>query len=200
MLAIDQGSGRLLTCCAPKTGRRSRSPCCRAHGVAPLQTRRPTRLRARGQGDLGTTSSSNAWPGRSTSVGSCVPSVKGVGKADEGEPDVRSDGGELETGQSGRPSAGPRPCAGKGHHDGPVGIQVAGHLELRELRTRLRTGNAADRFASLDRYVEWRLKRLLIKKRARNLRAGQAERWTQTWFHDRGLHKLMGTIRYPKAA
>ena len=52
----------------------------------------------------------------------------------------------------------------------------------------------------LDRYVAWRLKRLLIKKRGRNLRAGQAERWTEAWFHDQGLHKLAGTIRYPKAA
>jgi RNA-directed DNA polymerase len=63
-----------------------------------------------------------------------------------------------------------------------------------------RTGNAADKFVSLDRYVAWRLKRLLIKKRGRNLRAGQADRWTRTWFHDQGLYKLMGTIRYPKAA
>ncbi|MBA2471651.1 MAG: hypothetical protein H0V41_05155 [Pseudonocardiales bacterium] len=42
--------------------------------------------------------------------------------------------------------------------------------------------------------------RLLIKKRGRNLRAGQAGRWTESWFHDQGLHKLLGTIRYPKAA
>jgi RNA-directed DNA polymerase len=48
--------------------------------------------------------------------------------------------------------------------------------------------------------VAWRLKRLLIKKRGRNLRAGQADRWTSAWFHDQGLHQLMGTIRYPKAA
>ncbi|MGH9186834.1 MAG: hypothetical protein ACRD0U_13610 [Acidimicrobiales bacterium] len=46
----------------------------------------------------------------------------------------------------------------------------------------------------------WRLKRLLIKKRGRNLRAGQAARWTPGWFHDQGLHQLMSTIRYPKAA
>ena len=46
----------------------------------------------------------------------------------------------------------------------------------------------------------WRLLRLLVKKRGRNLRAGQADRWTSAWFHDQGLHKLMGTIRYPKAA
>lgn len=63
-----------------------------------------------------------------------------------------------------------------------------------------RTGNAALKFQAMDRYVAWRLKRLLIKKRGRNLRAGQAERWSRTWFHDQGLHKLMGTIRYPKAA
>ncbi len=63
-----------------------------------------------------------------------------------------------------------------------------------------RTGNAAIKFRTLDSYVEWRLKRLLIKKRGRNLHAGQAARWTRHWFHDQGLHKLSGTIRYPKAA
>lgn len=63
-----------------------------------------------------------------------------------------------------------------------------------------RTGNAADKFVQLDRYVAWRLKRLLIKRRGRNLRAGQAARWSRTWFHDQGLYKLSGTIRYPKAA
>lgn len=63
-----------------------------------------------------------------------------------------------------------------------------------------RTGNAATKFRQLDRYVAWRLKRLLIKRRGRNLRAGQAARWTETWFHDQGLYKLSGTIRYPKAA
>jgi RNA-directed DNA polymerase len=46
----------------------------------------------------------------------------------------------------------------------------------------------------------WRLRRLLVKKRGRNLRPGQADRWTRTWFHDQGLYQLMGTIRYPKAA
>jgi RNA-directed DNA polymerase len=63
-----------------------------------------------------------------------------------------------------------------------------------------RTGNAGLKFNHLDRYVAWRLKRLLMKKRGRNLRPGQVERWTRTWFHDQGLHPLMGTIRYPKAA
>jgi len=74
------------------------------------------------------------------------------------------------------------------------------NLFLRGWGNYFRTGNAADKFVTMDRYVAWRLKRLLIKKRGRNLRAGQAGRWTRTWFHDQGLHKLMGTIRYPKAA
>jgi RNA-directed DNA polymerase len=74
------------------------------------------------------------------------------------------------------------------------------NLFLRGWGNYFRTGNAADRFNSMDRHVVWRLQRLLVKKRGRNLRAGQAERWTSTWFHDQGLHKLMGTIRYPKAA
>jgi RNA-directed DNA polymerase len=63
-----------------------------------------------------------------------------------------------------------------------------------------RTGNAGTKFIAIDRYVAWRLHRLLVKKRGRNLRPGQADTWTRTWFHDQGLHKLMGTIRYPKAA
>ena len=74
------------------------------------------------------------------------------------------------------------------------------NLFLRGWGNYFRTGNAADKFVSLDRYVVWRLRRLLIKQRGRNLRAGQAGRWTRTWFHDQGLHQLMGTIRYPKAA
>jgi RNA-directed DNA polymerase len=80
--------------------------------------------------------------------------------------------------------------------------EVIGQLNLflRGWGAYFRSGNAADKFLSLDRHVAWRLKRLLIKKRGRNLRAGQANRWTRTWFHDQGLHKLMGTIQYPKAA
>jgi RNA-directed DNA polymerase len=74
------------------------------------------------------------------------------------------------------------------------------NLFLRGWGNYFRTGNAADKFVSMDRYVAWRLKRLLIKKRGRNLRPGQADTWTRTWFHDQGLYKLMGTIRYPKAA
>ena len=74
------------------------------------------------------------------------------------------------------------------------------NLFLRGWGNYFRTGNAAIKFKALDRYVWWRLTRLLIKKRGRNLRAGQLSHWTRAWFHDQGLHKLMGTIRYPKAA
>ncbi|MFY1620957.1 group II intron reverse transcriptase/maturase [Micromonospora sp. WMMD736] len=63
-----------------------------------------------------------------------------------------------------------------------------------------RTGNAADKFRHVDSYVVWRLFRLMVKKRGRNLRAGQAARWTEDWFNELGLHRLRGTIRYPKAA
>ena len=63
-----------------------------------------------------------------------------------------------------------------------------------------RTGNAAIKFIQIDRYVSWRLKGLLVKKRGRNLRAGQADQWTRAWFEGHGLHRLSGTIRYPRAA
>ena len=74
------------------------------------------------------------------------------------------------------------------------------NLFLRGWSNYFRNGNAAYKFIAMDRYVAWRLTRLLIKKRGRNLRAGQTSMWTRTWFHDQGLYQLMGTIRYPKAA
>jgi RNA-directed DNA polymerase len=63
-----------------------------------------------------------------------------------------------------------------------------------------RTGNAADKFRQADDYAVFRLRRLMIKKRGRNLRHGQAQAWTEEWFSRHGLHRLRGTIRYPKAA
>lgn len=63
-----------------------------------------------------------------------------------------------------------------------------------------RTGNAADKFQTADRYVVWRLHRLMAKKRGRNLRSGQRAEWTEEWFNGHGLYRLRGTIRYPKAA
>jgi RNA-directed DNA polymerase len=83
-----------------------------------------------------------------------------------------------------------------------VGMELKAVIERLNLFLRgwgnyFRTGNATNKFVQMDRHVAWRLRRLLIKKRGRNLRAGQADRWTRTWFHDQGLYKLMGTIRYP---
>lgn len=63
-----------------------------------------------------------------------------------------------------------------------------------------RTGNAARKFGQIDDYVYRRLKRLLIKKRGRNLHAGVADQWTSDWFVEMGLYRLRGTVRYPKAA
>ena len=54
-----------------------------------------------------------------------------------------------------------------------------------------RTGNAAKKFRQIDRYVVWRLFRLMVKKRGRNLRAGQADQWTEDWFNGQGLHRLV---------
>jgi len=83
----------------------------------------------------------------------------------------------------------------------PLPALIGGlNLFLRGWGNYFRTGNASIKFRQIDRYVAWRLKRLLIKKRGRNLRSGQAAKWTEAWFHDQGLHMLTGTIRYPEAA
>jgi len=63
-----------------------------------------------------------------------------------------------------------------------------------------RTGNAARKFNQIDTYVWRRLLSLMVKKRGRNLRAGQVQSWTRDWFRDQGLYRLRGTVRYPKAA
>ena len=86
-----------------------------------------------------------------------------------------------------------------------VGAQfedVIGRLNrfLRGWGNYFRSGNAATKSVTLDRFVAWRLRRLLIEKRGRNLRVGPSALWTRTWLHDQGLHQLMGSIQYPKAA
>lgn len=63
-----------------------------------------------------------------------------------------------------------------------------------------RTGNAAIKFRQIDRHVAWRLKRLLISRKGRNLHAGEASVWTEDWLVGLGLHRLSGTIRYPGVA
>jgi RNA-directed DNA polymerase len=61
------------------------------------------------------------------------------------------------------------------------------------------TGNAAKKFNQLDRYVAWRLRRLLVKRYGRNLHAGHPS-WDRAFFEAHGLHRLRGTVRYPGAA
>ncbi len=63
-----------------------------------------------------------------------------------------------------------------------------------------RTGNAHSKFRHIDRYVVDRLRRLMVLKRGRNLRPGQSRVWDEQWFNNHGLHRLRGTVRYPKAA
>jgi RNA-directed DNA polymerase len=63
-----------------------------------------------------------------------------------------------------------------------------------------RTGNAADKFTQLDRYVMGRLRGLLVRRYGRNLHAGRSEQWTRDWFEGHGLYRLRGTVRYPGAA
>jgi RNA-directed DNA polymerase len=71
---------------------------------------------------------------------------------------------------------------------------------LRGWGSYFRTGNADVKFRQADNYVIWRLQRLMISKRGRNLHAGQAWQWTEEWFNGHGLHRLRGTVRYPRAA
>jgi len=85
------------------------------------------------------------------------------------------------------------------------------HADLREVIADLnpvlrgwgnyfRTGNAAKHFVQLDSYVWKRLVSLRVKRKGRHLRPGEVARWTSESFWNLGLHKLMGTVRYPETA
>jgi hypothetical protein len=63
-----------------------------------------------------------------------------------------------------------------------------------------RTGNAAQKFIQIDTYAWWRLHRFMVKRKGRNLRPDDRQRWTRDFFHALGLHRLRGTIQYPEAA
>ena len=63
-----------------------------------------------------------------------------------------------------------------------------------------RTGNASLRFLQLDRYVEERLRRLLLQRHGSRLVAGQAAAWRRPFFEALGLYRLRGTIQYPGVA
>lgn len=63
-----------------------------------------------------------------------------------------------------------------------------------------RTGNAADPFHSIDRFVERRLRTLRRKRKGRHLRFGEVQCWTREYFERLGLYRLRGTIAYPEHA
>ena len=63
-----------------------------------------------------------------------------------------------------------------------------------------RTGNAAIKFNQTDTYVYDRLRRFMVKRKGRNLHAGEAGAWSRDFFHVLGLHRLRGTVQYPEAA
>jgi RNA-directed DNA polymerase len=79
--------------------------------------------------------------------------------------------------------------------------EVIGQLNpvLRGWGNYFRTGNANVRFNQLDTYVERRLRRLLVQRKGRHLRAGESRKWTREYFEHFGLHRLRGTVRYPEA-
>ncbi len=60
------------------------------------------------------------------------------------------------------------------------------------------TGNASRKFNQLDSYVYRRLHHFMVMRRGRNLRPGQADEWDRAWLWSQGLHRLRGTVRYPK--
>lgn len=61
-----------------------------------------------------------------------------------------------------------------------------------------RTGNASIKFQQVDRYVNQRLVRLLPHVRTRHRRPFELREWSPAPFaKDFGLHRLVGTIRYP---
>ena len=61
-----------------------------------------------------------------------------------------------------------------------------------------RTGNASWKFQQVDRYVNQRLVRLLPRARGWRRRPFELREWTPARFVEEfGLHRLVGTIRYP---
>jgi RNA-directed DNA polymerase len=85
------------------------------------------------------------------------------------------------------------------------------HADLREVIADLnpvlrgwgnyfKTGNASTQFNQIDTYVWTRLRRLREKRKGRHLRAGEVRGWTRESFHNLGLHRLLGTVRYPEPA
>lgn len=64
-----------------------------------------------------------------------------------------------------------------------------------------RTGNASLKFQQVDRYVQKRLVALLRRRGGKRRKGFDAAAWPVTRFvQDHGLHRLIGTVRYPGGA
>ena len=64
-----------------------------------------------------------------------------------------------------------------------------------------RTGNASLKFQQVDRYVRERLVALLRRRGGKKRQRFDASAWPVPRFvRDHGLHRLVGTIRYPGGA
>ena len=63
-----------------------------------------------------------------------------------------------------------------------------------------RTGNAAIRFNQVDSYVWRRLHRFMVRRKGRNIHAGEAMNWDLPFFQHLGLYTLGGKIKYPEVA
>jgi group II intron reverse transcriptase/maturase len=81
-------------------------------------------------------------------------------------------------------------------HEDMRGVIAELNPVLRGWGQYFRSANAANHFLDVDDYVVRRLRGLRLKRAGRNLRAGQAERWSRPYFESLGLHRLRGTIRY----
>jgi len=60
-----------------------------------------------------------------------------------------------------------------------------------------RSGNAAEKFNQIDNYVWRKLHAFMVRRKGRNLKRGQADAWNSQFFHDLGMHRLRGTVKYP---
>ena len=85
-------------------------------------------------------------------------------------------------------------------HEGLRGVIAEINPVIRGWGQYFRTGNAAVKFIQIDRYVEDRLRGLLLKRAGSRLRAGRADGWRRPFFEALGLYRLRGTIQYPGMA
>ncbi len=85
-------------------------------------------------------------------------------------------------------------------HEDLRGLIAKINAVLRGWGQYFRTGNATVKFLQMDRYVEDRLRALLIARAGRKLRVGRIALWRRPFFEALGLVRLRGTIQYPGMA